>query len=135
MIQSVLSKISLQLFTSKIRQILQVRTEIRTNIFRRLYVDACELYPENTLSENSDIASTVTQAVLGLDSFNLTVDDSCVKLFVNELQMMNGLAKISQIITGLLHTTFLTIVSYSLHTEHIEEAMCQAREAIASVEA
>ena len=65
MIQSVLSKISLQLFTSKIRQILQVRTEIRTNIFRRLYVDACELYPENTLSENSDIAQYSYSSCIG----------------------------------------------------------------------
>lgn len=135
MIQSVLSKISFQLFTSQIRQILQIRTEIRTNIFRRLYVDACELYPENTLSENSDIASTVTQAVLGLDSFNLAVDDSCVEA-VRQRTSNDEWAR--QNIADYHRVTayyFSYNDSYSLHTEHIEEAMCQAREAIASVEA
>ncbi|ABO23178.1 hypothetical protein SHLO109777_11400 [Shewanella loihica] len=135
MIRSVLSKISLQLFTYKIRKILQVRTEIRTNIFRRMYVDACEMYPENTLSENSDIASTVTQALLGLDSFNLNIDESSVDAV---RQRASNDEWASQNIADYHRVTayyFSYNDSYSLHSEHIEEAMRQAKEALASVEA
>ncbi|MDS1873096.1 hypothetical protein [Vibrio vulnificus] len=134
MIRSVLSKISLQLFTYKIRQILKVRKEIRTNIFRRLYLDACELYPDNTLSENSDIASTVTQTVLGLDSFNLNVDDSSVE---SVRQRTSSDEWVCQNIADYHRVTayyFSYNDSYNLNTEHIKEAMCQAKEVLESAE-
>lgn len=134
MIRSVLSKFSLQLFTYKLRQILQVRTEIRTNLFRRLYLDTCETFPENTLSENGDIASTVTQAVLGLDNLNLVVDEASVEIVRQQTSNNNW---INQNIADYHWVTayyFSFNNSYSLHSERVEEAMFKAKGALVTVD-
>lgn len=132
MIQSISSKIKIRLFSYNIRCILKVGRCVRSNIFSRLYLDACEMFQSNMLSKNCDIASTATNVLLGLQSLNLPVDDS-----VNEL--LNSVSndewifnKVSQ-----YHMLFAYYFSfgnsYPLHSDKIEEALSKAKQAVTSV--
>lgn len=134
MVQSALFKIKLKLFGLRLRQILQVRTEIRINIFRRLYLDACEMFPTNTLSESGEIAITVTEAALGLESSNLSVDETNVGALRERILNDSWVAKNIADYHRITAYYFSFNGSGDMHSEHVEDAMLKAKQAIASVE-
>lgn len=129
MMQLVLSKI----ISFKVKKRLEVQTELRTNIFRRLYLDACEIFPEHKLQDNCDIASTLAQEVLGLDSFNLSVDDGCIKTLRERASsdelILQSIADYHRI-TAYIYSTY---GGSSWGADRIEESMDKAKRAIDSV--
>ena len=105
---------------------MQVRTDLHTNLVRRLYLDACEYFPDNTLSENIDIASTVAQEVLGLDSLNLSAEESSVKVLRQKVSSDDWVRKNAADYHRITAYYFYYNDSYSLHSERVEESMLKA---------
>ncbi|WP_281223621.1 hypothetical protein [Photobacterium sanguinicancri] len=106
---------------------MKVRTEVRSVIFRRLYLDACELFPNNKLVVNSDLASSVTQELLELEIFNLDVDKESVKSLIASVDTDGW---VNQNIAN-YHRLTAFYYSYgnsgNLHTEQVEGAMLKAQ--------
>ncbi|MEZ9300339.1 hypothetical protein AB4168_17795 [Vibrio splendidus] len=130
MIKLILSKV----ISFKIKTILQARTGLRANVFSRLYLVACEIFPENKLHENCDIASTVVQEMLALDSLNLSVDDACIaalreRVSSDEL-VLQDIADYHRV-TAYIYSNY---GSLSLDAYRIEESMHKANRVIDGVE-
>ena len=69
--KDIFTKLILALYSISIRahikQVIKVRTTIRSVIFFRLCLSACILFPDNRLSQNANMATTVCNLLLHLD--------------------------------------------------------------------
>lgn len=127
-LQSILLYFRFKLFTFYIQWILKVRMTVRTVIFQRLYLDACEQFPRNKLAMNRDLASSVVQGLLDLEQFNLNVCEEDRKKLINLIRKDEWVnCKVSD-----FHRLTAFYYSYgnslNLHTEQIETSMSKARE-------
>lgn len=132
MIGSLLHKIKLKIFTYNIRNILKVGRCVRSNIFCRLYLDACEMFPNNMLSKNSDIASAVTDTLLGLQSSDFRVDDESLLKLLNHVSNDKWISnKISNY--HLLFAYYFSFGdSYPLHSDKVDGLLLKAKKAVSS---
>ncbi|CAK2046319.1 conserved membrane hypothetical protein [Vibrio crassostreae] len=130
MIKLVLSKI----IESKVNKISKIQFDLRMNIFCRLYLKACEIFPENKLLENRDLSKNLVHEILGLESHNLSVDETCIRALreraASDALVLQGIADYHRMTAYIYHSC----VSRSLDSDRVEEALHKAKEAINDVE-
>ncbi|CAH1533230.1 conserved membrane hypothetical protein [Vibrio owensii] len=68
------STLYLKLFKLVLNRILNARAELTKNIFNNLFLEACEMFPDDKLSENRDLASATVKEILGLSN-NLALNE------------------------------------------------------------
>lgn len=131
MIKFLISKVRGYLFSYRKRRILDTLELVRSNILRKLYLEACSMFPNNTLSENSAIASSLTDVLLGLKDSKISVNDEDMDILHNHASnddlVMQDVANYHRVTAY----NYSFSDSYKMLSGLIEEAMLKANSAVA----
>ncbi|MGF1881610.1 hypothetical protein [Vibrio splendidus] len=126
--------VSSKIIESKVNKISKIQFDLRINIFSRLYLKACEIFPENKLLENRDLSKNLVHEILGLESHNLSVDETCIRVLreriSSDVLVQQGIADYHRMTAYIYHSC----VSRSLDSDRVEEALHKAKEVIDDVE-